>query len=98
MNYKFVQNKKCEYFPCHKVGDETKFNCLFCYCPLYMLGEECGGNFKYSHGIKDCSGCTITHMKDTGFNFVQEKMLTVIDIVKENYLENHTEEENIKLK
>jgi Zn-finger protein len=63
-----------------------------------MLGEECGGNFKYSHGIKDCSGCIITHMKDTGFDFVQEKMLTVIDIVKNNYLENHPDEDNIKIK
>jgi Zn-finger protein len=63
-----------------------------------MLGEECGGNFKYSHGIKDCSDCVITHMKDTGFDFVQEKMLTVIDIVKNNYLEKHPHEENIKIK
>ena len=54
-NYKFVQNKKCEFFPCHKV-EEEKFNCLFCYCPLYMLGADCGGNFTYlENGIKYCS-------------------------------------------
>ena len=39
--YKFFQNKKCEYFPCHKGIPEEDFNCLFCYCPLYTLGK-CG--------------------------------------------------------
>lgn len=32
-NYSFFSNKKCEYFPCHKVSDEIAekdFNCLFC--------------------------------------------------------------------
>ncbi len=28
-NYKFVQNLKCEYFPCHRVENEETFNCLF---------------------------------------------------------------------
>ncbi len=88
-NYKFFQNKKCEYFPCHKVADEEKFSCLFCYCPLYMLGEECGGNFRYSYGVKDCSQCTITHMKDTGYDFVQKKMMKVIDIVTDEYKKKH---------
>ena len=41
--YKFFQNKKCEYFPCHKGIPEENFNCLFCYCPLYTLGKSCGG-------------------------------------------------------
>lgn len=40
-HYKFFQNKECEYFPCHKVKEAEDFNCLFCYCPLY-LKEECG--------------------------------------------------------
>ena len=39
-NYKFVQNKACEYFPCHKTSDPENFNCLFCFCPLYMLKQE----------------------------------------------------------
>ena len=53
-NYKFFSNDKCEYFPCHKVNNPENFNCLFCYCPLYALKENCGGNFKYtSNGIKD---------------------------------------------
>ncbi|MDY3796251.1 MAG: cysteine-rich small domain-containing protein, partial [Agathobacter sp.] len=28
-SYKFFQNNKCKYFPCHK--GLTDFNCLFCY-------------------------------------------------------------------
>lgn len=78
-NYKFVQNRKCEYFPCHKVENEDEFNCLFCFCPLYMLKEECGGNFKYTNGFKDCSGCTITHAKG-GHDHVMSKMKMVMKI------------------
>lgn len=86
-NYKFVQNTKCEYFPCHKIEDKEKFNCLFCYCPLYMMGEECGGNYSYTpHGIKDCSGCLLPHIKDVGYNHVQSKMMTVIERVQEEHL------------
>nr|WP_320047584.1 cysteine-rich small domain-containing protein [uncultured Ilyobacter sp.] len=88
-NHKFVQNSKCEYFPCHKMDDKEKFNCLFCYCPLYMLGEECGGNFKYTeHGIKDCSQCTLPHIKDVGYDHIRGKMKTVINIVKDKHLKN----------
>ncbi len=62
MSYKFFQNKTCEYFPCHEGGDAEGFNCLFCYCPLYALGENCGGNFSYTReGIKDCSRCLYPH-------------------------------------
>ena len=53
-NYKFFQNTKCEYFPCHETDKLEDFNCLFCFCPLYMLKDECGGNFKYSKNVKDC--------------------------------------------
>lgn len=59
--YSFVQNAACEYFPCHKTNDPQRFNCLFCYCPLYRM-ENCGGNPRYlSNGIKDCSNCTVPH-------------------------------------
>ena len=55
-NYKFFQHKACEFFPCHETKDIDNFNCLFCYCPLYALGENCGGNFKIlENGVKDCS-------------------------------------------
>lgn len=62
-NYKFFTNKKCEYFPCHKMDNLEDFNCLFCYCPLYALKDKCGGNFVYSEGIKDCSKCTVPHQR-----------------------------------
>lgn len=81
-HYKFFQNKECEFFPCHKL-DEEKFNCLFCYCPLYMLKEDCGGNYTYlGNGIKDCSECTIPHIEDKGYDFIIKKMALVIDRTK----------------
>ena len=64
-NYKFFQNLECEYFPCHKGADGENFNCLFCFCPLYDLGDKCGGNFTYTDsGIKDCSSCLRPHRKE----------------------------------
>ncbi|NLY36729.1 MAG: metal-binding protein [Tissierellia bacterium] len=72
-NYKFNPNQKCEYFPCHKGVEKEDFNCLFCYCPLYLLGEECGGNYSYHDGLKDCSGCTKPHDSDS-YDFVMSKM------------------------
>ena len=43
-HYAFFCNKECEFFPCHQTKHPEKFNCLFCYCPLYALGDKCGGN------------------------------------------------------
>lgn len=37
-HYAYFSNRECEYFPCHKGADPENFNCLFCYCPLYVLG------------------------------------------------------------
>lgn len=65
MSYKFFQNKACEYFPCHQGADPERFNCLFCFCPLYALGEKCGGNYRYTEdGIKDCSDCRVPHVPE----------------------------------
>lgn len=62
--YAFFCHKDCEYFPCHKGIAPEDFNCLFCYCPLYALGEDCGGNFRYlENGHKDCSRCLIPHQR-----------------------------------
>ena len=81
-NYKFFQNTRCEYFPCHKCDEPENFNCLFCYCPLYALGENCGGNFSYTEqGIKDCSGCLRPHRKDA-FDSIMQKMGDVMDLAK----------------
>ena len=63
-HYTWFQNRECEYFPCHKGVREEEFNCLFCYCPLYALGEHCGGNYRYTaEGIKDCSECIFPHQR-----------------------------------
>ncbi len=65
MSYRYFQNRDCEYFPCHE-DDGTNFNCLFCYCPLYALGDKCGGNFRYLEGgIKDCSNCLLPHRAES---------------------------------
>ena len=65
MAHDFYQNRECEYFPCHAGADPEKFSCLFCYCPLYALGDQCGGNFTYTdQGIKDCSGCLRPHCRE----------------------------------
>ncbi len=60
----FFQHRQCEYFPCHKGIPAEEFNCLFCYCPLYALGDRCGGNFRrLANGVKDCSGCNFPHWR-----------------------------------
>ena len=67
-SYKYFQNRSCKYFPCHSPGDDSDFNCLFCYCPLYFLGTRCPGNFSvfYKDGItyKDCTPCQFPHRKE----------------------------------
>lgn len=78
-NYKFNQNRACEYFPCHDVDDDTNFNCMFCFCPLYMLKEDCGGNFQYVNGIKDCTNCRVPHSTN-GYEHIMSKMKKVIQI------------------
>lgn len=82
-NYKFFNHKDCEYFPCHKVSNPEEFNCLFCYCPLYCLGKDCGGNFSINNGVKDCSKCTLPHGKDS-YSFIMKKIKDAMDISKQN--------------
>ncbi|MBQ9045867.1 MAG: cysteine-rich small domain-containing protein [Oscillospiraceae bacterium] len=61
-HFSFFQHRACEYFPCHKGVPEEDFNCLFCYCPLYALGEKCGGNCTYlADGVKSCVNCAFPH-------------------------------------
>lgn len=68
MSYKFFQNDKCEYFPCH--APQEDFNCMFCFCPLYQ--KDCGGNYTIlSNGIKDCSSCIIPHFN---YDYIIEKL------------------------
>ncbi|MDF2677842.1 MAG: metal-binding protein [Bacillota bacterium] len=77
-NFKFFQNKECEYFPCHKTNDKENFNCLFCYCPLYMLKDQCEGNFIKNFGIKDCTNCLVPHSKGS-YEKIMSKMKLVLD-------------------
>ena len=64
-HYAFMQNRDCEYFPCHGGIPEEDFNCLFCYCPLYTLGPSCGGNPVYTEeGVKSCVRCGFPHRRE----------------------------------
>ena len=64
-NYSYFSHRDCEFFPCHKGADKDDFNCLFCYCPLYSLGDECGGDFTINaKGIKDCTDCLYPHIRE----------------------------------
>ena len=82
-NFKFLQNRDCEYFPCHKTENPDEFNCLFCYCPLYALGRDCGGGFEYTEkGIKNCTNCLVPHKKEN-YDRIIEKLLILIERVRE---------------
>lgn len=80
--HRFYQNKGCKYFPCHDLveSDLSKalFNCMFCYCPLYALGKDCGGNFKIIKSkdgklIKDCSDCVLPHRPEM-YEYITQKL------------------------
>ena len=81
-DHTFFQNRDCRYFPCHKCADQENFNCLFCYCPLYALADQCGGNFTYTEGgIKDCSNCLIPHRREN-YQLIMGKMKDVMELAK----------------
>ena len=81
-NYNFFQHRTCEYFPCHQGADPESFSCIFCYCPLYALGDKCGGNFKYIEmGIKDCSDCLIPH-SENGYQYINSKFFEIVELAK----------------
>lgn len=66
-SHRFFRNVDCKYFPCHQDCDPERFNCLFCFCPLYPLGKECGGNFRYvgkRGDVKSCEDCALPHDPD----------------------------------
>lgn len=83
-NYDFFQNRQCEYFPCHEGADRESFNCLFCYCPLYALGDKCGGSFTYlENGIKDCSRCLRPHRREN-YEKILKGMAAVLEMAKKD--------------
>ena len=81
-HFSYFSNKECEYFPCHKGADPENFNCLFCYCPLYALGENCGGNFRFTeNGIKDCTECQVPH-KRQNYGYITGKYQELAELIK----------------
>lgn len=80
--WKFVQNRNCPFFPCHKNVKISEFNCLFCFCPLYALGDKCGGNVQYTaDGKKDCSQCSFPHHK-AAYDTVVKRLGDLVEITK----------------
>ena len=83
-HYDFYQHKECEYFPCHAGADPETFSCMFCYCPLYALGDKCGGNFTYTpSGIKDCSRCLRPHKRENYLSITSD-LRKIMDMVKKD--------------
>ena len=79
-HYAFFQNRECECFPCHPTDKPEDFNCLFCYCPLYALGEKCRGHFRYTEGgVKDCSQCAFPHMRES-YGVITERFREVAEL------------------
>ena len=82
-SFAYFKNTECAYFPCHKTEGES-FNCLFCYCPLYALGDKCGGDFVYKeNGIKDCSNCFVPH-GENGYSYIVSKCSEISEMTKNN--------------
>lgn len=82
--YSFFQHRECEYFPCHQTRDPENFNCLFCYCPLYVLGRKCGGNFRYNDkGFKDCTNCMVPHCREN-YGRIVARYGEIMELIKEN--------------
>lgn len=72
-HYTWVQNRACEYFPCHNGADEETFNCLFCYCPLYHL-PDCGGDYTIKNGVKNCTTCLRPHQGADSYRRITAKL------------------------
>lgn len=79
-HYSCFSHRNCEYYPCHETWSETagrtaEFNCLFCYCPLY-LRESCPGDPSYfmdrtGRKVKDCSKCIYPHQPENYAHIMQ---------------------------
>ena len=72
-SFRFFSNRECEYFPCHETSNPERFNCLFCYCPLYFLAD-CGGRFTLlPSGLKDCTNCRLPHTPE-GYDHIVDRL------------------------
>ncbi len=80
--FKFFSHKKCEWFPCHDVKWTEDFNCLFCFCPLYALGENCGGTPNFlEDGTKDCSKCLLPHKRES-YAYIIDKFDEISELAR----------------
>lgn len=81
--YPFFAHTACPYFPCHEGLAPEDFNCLFCYCPLYALGDACGGRFRYNDkGVKVCTDCFLPHVRDEGTRMVYDRFSDLKDLAR----------------
>lgn len=84
MHSNYYCNQQCEYFPCHDNVDKEAFNCLFCYCPLY-LKPICPGTPRYIIGaagqhIRDCSSCSFPHIP-ANYNRIMAALMDSMELV-----------------
>lgn len=80
---RFMKNKDCEYYPCHKGIDDI--NCLFCYCPFYAW-SKCPGANKYiekpdGRMIKVCTDCLFPHIPEN-----YDKVISLLIQGEEGYI------------
>ncbi|MEG2420467.1 MAG: cysteine-rich small domain-containing protein [Oscillospiraceae bacterium] len=86
--FSFFAHRDCEYYPCHRVPVGEAFNCLFCYCPLYALGRDCGGNFVFlKNGRKDCSNCLLPHRREA-YGYISERYEEIATMITEREKSN----------
>ena len=79
--YSFFSHVACESYPCHDTEDKENFNCLFCYCPLYVLGDGCGGSFEYlPSGVKDCTPCMLPHIREN-YGYITGRFQDIVRII-----------------
>jgi len=76
-SHRYFNNEKCMFFPCHSLPDNGEFNCLFCYCPLYPLGDDCDGIYKWVEHenikIKLCMDCHLPHIPEH-YDMIMDKL------------------------
>lgn len=75
----FFENRLCGYYPCHGTLN-GRFNCLFCFCPLYHA--ICEGMPKYVeiNGciIKDCSECDFPHRPENYASIIEHLRAAIL--------------------
>ena len=84
--YTFFAHKECEFFPCHPGADPDNFNCLFCYCPLYALGDRCGGSFRYKEvPVQSSGGDSADSPAPESYTAIKDCSACLFPHLRENY-------------